>query len=337
MEIADQTTKVNENPVRTRTLLHKMTFFPAFALLLVGGCSTSSSLSPFAGSELLSFYPAVDRIVAVGDLHGDLEATRQALLLAGAMDETGHWVGGQMVLVQTGDILDRGDEEPEMLALFDSLEVEARAAGGGVLLLNGNHELMNVYQDFRYVTEDGFLDYDGTPAPVNPDSAFLALDSSRQGRAAAFSPGGPMARRFAQRNTAVAVGNTIFVHGGILPANVDLGLDSLNARVRAWLLGEIPQPEWIRGDSSPVWTRLYSDEPSQDACDTLSIVLQRLGMERMVVGHTVQQTGITAFCGGRVWAIDVGMARHYGGRPEVLEIRENVVRSLRSTSAPLGR
>lgn len=267
--------------------------------------------------------------MAVGDIHGDLEAARRALNLAGAMDADGHWSGGRLVLVQTGDILDRGDQEPEILDLFDSLATEARAGGGAVLLLNGNHELMNAYQDFRYVTDDGFADYASTSPPAFPDSAFLALDPAQRGRAAAFLPGGPMGRRLARRNTAVAVGNTLFVHGGILPANVDLGLDSLNARVRAWLLGDASQPEWIRGDDSPVWTRVYSNEPSQGACDTLSNVLERLGMARMVVGHTVQRTGITAFCGGRVWAIDVGMARHYGGRPEVLEIREDVVRSLR--------
>jgi hypothetical protein len=267
--------------------------------------------------------------VALGDLHGDLDATLEALRLAEIIDSDGHWSGGQTVLVQTGDFLDRGDEEPEIIDLFDSLATEARAAGGGVLVLNGNHELMNAYQDFRYVTEDGFSDYAGTPPPANPDSAFSALEPTHRGRAAAFLPGGPMARRLAKHNTAVAVGRNLFVHGGILPANVDLGLDSLNARVRAWLLGEIPQPEWIRGDSSPVWNRVYSDDPSQGACDTLTTVLERLGMDRMVVGHTVQQTGITAFCGGRVWAIDVGMARHYGGRPAVLEIRGNAVGSIR--------
>jgi len=271
----------------------------------------------------------VPRIVALGDLHGDLEAAQEALRLAGAMDEDGHWSGGRLVLVQTGDILDRGDQEPEILNLFDSLAAEAQASGGGVILLNGNHELMNAYQDFRYVTDDGFADYAGTPPPAIPDSAFLTLDTGHRGRAAAFLPGGGMARRLARRNTAVAVGNTLFVHGGILPANAELGLDSLNARVRAWLLGEAPQPEWIRGDDSPVWNRVYSDEPSQGACDTLSNVLERLGMARMVVGHTVQRTGITAFCGGRVWAIDVGMARHYGGRPEVLEIQGDDVRSMR--------
>jgi hypothetical protein len=271
----------------------------------------------------------VPRIVAVGDLHGDLEAARRALLLAGAVDAEGHWSGGRLVLIQTGDILDRGDEEPEILDLFDSLAVEARASRGAVLVLNGNHELMNVYQDFRYVTADGFADYAGTPQPASPDSAFLALDAARRGRAAAFLPGGPMARRLARRNTAVVVGSTLFVHGGFLPANADLGLDSLNARGRAWLRGDIPQPDWIRGDESPVWNRAYSDAPSQGACDTLSNVLERMGVARMVVGHTVQRTGITAFCGGRVWVIDVGMARHYGGRTEVLEIRGDAVRSLR--------
>ena len=34
------------------------------------------------------------RIIALGDLHGDLNATRQALHLAGAIDESDHWVGG---------------------------------------------------------------------------------------------------------------------------------------------------------------------------------------------------------------------------------------------------
>ena len=103
----------------------------------------------------------------------------------------------------------------------------------------------------------------------------------------------------------------------------------MNEEIRAWLRGEVPQPDWIRGDRSPVWTRLYSDEPDAEACDTLATVLDRLGLDRMVVGHTVQRTGITSFCGGRVWCIDVGIADYYGGRPEVLEIRGDVVRGLR--------
>jgi hypothetical protein len=138
-----------------------------------------------------------------------------------------------------------------------------------------------------------------------------------------------MARLLAEQPTALVVGENLFVHGGILPEQVTMGLDRMNGSVRQWLLGNAPQPEWIRGDRSPIWTRLYSDEPSVAACDTLASVLSELGADRMVVGHTVQRTGITAFCGGRVWCIDVGMAEHYGGRVEVLEIRGDGVRSLR--------
>ena len=103
----------------------------------------------------------------------------------------------------------------------------------------------------------------------------------------------------------------------------------MEAAVKDWLLGHGPRPDWIRGDMSPVWNRVYSGEPSTASCDTLSLVLERLGLDRMVVGHTVQDSGITAYCGGRLWCIDVGMAAHYGGRPEVLEIRGSQVRSLR--------
>ena len=138
-----------------------------------------------------------------------------------------------------------------------------------------------------------------------------------------------MSRATDRQETVLVVGSSVFVHGGFLPANLELGVDGVNAAVRSWLLGVAPQPEWVRGDDSPVWTRLYSDEPTVEACDTLSFVLDQLGVERMVVGHTVQRTGITAFCGGRVWCIDVGQAAYYEGRPEVLEIRGEVVRSLR--------
>ncbi len=295
------------------------------AALLLTACSSSG----IGNGPPPSRVPATSRVVAIGDLHGDLKAAQAALLLAGAMDEEGHWAGGDMILVQTGDILDRGDDEVEIWDLFDRLAQEARKAGGAVYLLNGNHELMNAYQDFRYVTEGGFADFRNTPSPSSPDSAFLALPPEEQGRAAAFLPGGPAALRLAGQNIVQVVGRTLFVHGGVLPQNVTLGLDSINAQARAWLRGERPEPEWVRGEDSPVWARIYSRDPDQAACDTLCSVLESLGLDRMVVGHTVQSSGITAFCGGRVWAIDVGMAEAYEGTPEVLEIKGNSVRSLR--------
>jgi len=289
-------------------------------LLLLGPLFFASCAHPGAGTS--------DRIIAIGDLHGDLQVARAALRLGGAIDTRDRWIGGKLVVVQTGDILDRGDEEPAIISLFQRLGEEARSAGGDVHVLNGNHELMNADLDFRYVTEMGFRAFSDTAAVDPTDSLLASLDPTERLRASAFRPGGPVALLLAQHATALVIGPNLFVHGGILPEHVDKGLDSMNREIRGWLRNEAPQPDWIRGDRSPVWTRLYSDQPGPAACDTLVLVLDELGVQRMVVGHTVQTTGITAFCGGRVWAIDVGMAAHYGGRPEVLEIRGDVVRSI---------
>jgi hypothetical protein len=290
-------------------------------LLLAAAFICSSCASPGPSGP--------ERIVAIGDLHGDLEAARAALRLAGAIDADDRWIGKRLVVVQTGDILDRGDGEESIMALFQRLQREAPSTGGRVWVLNGNHELMNASLDFRYVTEGGFRDFQDAGVVPPPDSLLESLPAEERARAAAFRPGGPFALQLAERPTALIVGSSVFVHGGILPEHVAMGLDSMNRDVQRWLRGEIPRPEWIQGDRSPVWTRLYSNQPGQAACDTLSAVLDDLGVQRMVVGHTVQGTGITAFCGGRVWCIDVGQAAYYKGQPEVLEIRGDVVRSLR--------
>lgn len=44
--------------------------------------------------------------------------------------------------VQTGDIVDRGKDTIALYHLFDELRVQAEAAGGAVVSLLGNHELM---------------------------------------------------------------------------------------------------------------------------------------------------------------------------------------------------
>ncbi|TFH62236.1 MAG: calcineurin [Gemmatimonadales bacterium] len=281
------------------------------------------------GDEVDEVEEGPARIVAIGDLHGDLEAARAALRLGGAIDGEDRWIGGELVVVQTGDILDRGDDERAIMALFQRLKEEAELAGGAVHVLNGNHELMNSYVDLRYVTEGGYADFEGVDEVDPVDSLLASLEPAQRARAAAFRPGGSFARLLADQTIQVVIGKTIFAHAGILPEHLDLGLERMEGDVRSWLLDEAPQPEWIRGDRSPVWNRLYSDQPDPAACDTLALVLDRLGVERMVVGHTVQPTGITSFCGGRVWCIDVGMAAHYGGRTEVLEIKRGKVRGLR--------
>jgi len=272
------------------------------------------------------------RLVAIGDVHGDVEATRAALRLAGVLDGDDRWSGAADTLVQTGDQLDRGDDEGEIVDLLDRLSKEADKAGGKVVVLNGNHETMNVRLDFRYVTPGGFEDFQGEVAPPTlAPSARAALDrmpAATRGRAAAFMPGGRMARKLAEHDVVAFVGDSVFVHGGVLPKHVRYGLDKLNREVSAWMRGEAASPAIMQGEDAPVWSRDYSGERPAD-CATLDETLQLIGAKRMVVGHTVQRSGITSDCDEKVWRIDVGMAKHYGGSPQVLEIRGDAVRVLK--------
>jgi hypothetical protein len=140
----------------------------------------------------------------------------------------------------------------------------------------------------------------------------------------------------AERNVAIIVGQTVFVHGGIVPEHARYGLERLNREVRSWLLGLSPEPELFAKKGSPVWDRHYSLDVDEADCSMLAETLELLGARRMVVGHTVQENGITSYCGGSVWCIDVGMARHYGGEPQVLEIMGCQVRTLSEEPAAVG-
>jgi hypothetical protein len=279
-----------------------------------------------AGDSLPARFPDAPRIVAIGDLHGDLQAARRALKLAGAIDDEDRWIGGTLVLVQTGDQMDRGDGEQAILDLFVRLAEEADSAGGAVHVLNGNHEMLNAALDFRYATPGGFEDFEDAAAADDADSLLLTFDEAQRARANAFRPGGSYARVLAKRNTIVVIGPNVFVHGGILPEYVDYGVERLNVEVRAWLTGDGPHPDTIDSRRSPVWCRLYASNPNGAACDTLAEVLDQLCVKRMIVGHTVQENGIASFCDGKVWCIDVGMSSAYGGTPQVLEIVGDTIR-----------
>lgn len=269
------------------------------------------------------------RIVAVGDLHGDLGATRRALILAGAIDDSDHWIGGDLVVVQTGDQLDRGDEEQAILELLDRLQDEALAAGGALHILNGNHELMNARPDLRYVTEGGFADFQDAVTIAEEDSLLLAYEPEQRARVAAFRPGAPYALMLAERPVVLVLEGNVFVHGGVTPMHLEYGIERMNDEIRDWLLGKGDPPEFIHTSKSPTWSRVYSDEVESDDCQQLEEVLAAMGAKRMIVGHTVQENGIGPLCEGRVWCIDAGLAEYYGSTIEVLEIDGDQVRVLR--------
>jgi hypothetical protein len=302
------------------------------ALLLLWLCAASIDCGPAgapqhdsvaAAAPLAKHELAAERVIAIGDLHGDFAAARRALQLAAAIDADDHWRGGRMTVVQTGDQLDRGDDERPLEELLARLQKEAAGAGGALLLLNGNHELMNVAGDFRYVTRHGFEAFAGYARPGH-DAA--------HGRSDAFAPGGPLALQLAERPVIAAVGGSLFAHGGVRLAHVRYGIARINQEVAAFMRGSAPPPSAAMAEDSPVWTRLYSDgEPSPEACRELAEVLSAMHSQRLVVGHTVQPH-INSACQGRVWRIDVGMSHYYGGPTQVLAIAGDKVEVLTSKS-----
>jgi hypothetical protein len=249
-------------------------------------------------------------------------------MTAGAINAKGVWTGGNLVVVQTGDQLDRGDDEREIIEFLERLQKEASEAGGALIVLNGNHEVMNVLGDFRYVTP-GARDVFSSFRPVSPLAG--SVSPPFRGRAEALLPGGAVAQIFAERKVIVMVGSTVFVHGGVLPSHVDYGIDRLNRESQEWMLGGAKRPpEPLLDSEGPLWTRLYGPPVlGAEACKILSETLARLGAERMVVGHTVQERGMSGACDGQVYRIDVGLSHAYGDRDvQVLEIKGAEVKIL---------
>lgn len=261
--------------------------------------------------------PAPARVVAVGDLHGDLDAARAALQLAGVLDDKGHWSGGETWLVQTGDITDRGPDSRGVIALLRQLTTEAEAAGGKVIPLLGNHEVMNVLGDLRYVSPEDTTGYGGEAA-----------------RKQAFSATGEDGAWLRARDASAQVGRTVFVHGGIDPRWAAEGIERINLMVRDVM--QRGQPGLVYGNDGPLWNRVYALGDEATACPMLQEALSSLSATRMVVGHTTQEDGkIHSRCDDRLWLIDTGISAHYGRHLSALEIKGDTVTPLYPlTAAP---
>ena len=262
------------------------------------------------------------RVVAIGDVHADIRALRTALRTAGAIDSRDEWVGGAMTVVQMGDLIGRSNDERQVLDYMFDLQRRARKAGGTVHALIGNHEVMGGRLDNQAVGPNPFSEWETVPGLRRDDPRLGHLPPYARARGAALMPGGPYARQLAALPVVLTLGETVFVHGGIVPRWARYGVERINGEVRDWLLGRTPEPNSAQGvdDGDRVmWTRQFSASVTNDDCQLLAESLKILGARRMIVAHTVHPE-ITARCNDRVWAVDVGMSRAYGGPVEVLEI-----------------
>jgi Calcineurin-like phosphoesterase len=277
---------------------------------------------------------ATIRTVAIGDVHGDLDALIRILLGMAILGDEGQWVAQATRLVLLGDLNDRGPESVNVMDFVISLATEAQGAGCGVDALLGNHELLAVQQDYRYVL------------PVE----FLALEdfyyNGVNGVDAIYRGNSPYAVWIRNRPTILRLEATLFVHAGLEDWAHDCDPSSLNALISNWVAyfqGVADSPAestlWLiqEGQGGPLWTRRFGAETAPDhdpvdLCTGLHHVLARLGVDRMVVGHVPTKVLDYAIAfphptyGDRVAVIDTGISRSYGGRLSALEIDERGVR-----------
>ncbi|KAI9078047.1 hypothetical protein K1719_039972 [Acacia pycnantha] len=334
-------------------------------LTIASASEPSSPLSCFLPA-LQTRLPSPDRLIAIGDLHGDLEKSKQTFRLASLIDESDRWIGGSATLVQVGDVLDRGGEELKILYFLEKLKREAARSGGTIITMNGNHEIMNVEGDFRSVSRPGLDEFKvwadwfclgnkmkslcrGLEKPKDPfegvPSVFRGVNEEFfdgfKARIAALRPNGPISSRFLSQNlTVLIVGDSIFVHGGVFPQHVTHGLERINEEVRDWINGLSGRrfPTYCKGRDGLLWSRKFSYQLAEDCdCSTLEHVLSTIpGAKRMIMGHTVQELGINGVCDNKAIRIDVGMSKGtINGLPEVLEIDGKGSRLRILTSIPL--
>jgi hypothetical protein len=309
----------------------------ALALLgLLAGCAMSKTEAAAAAPQ---------EIVAVGDIHGDYDAYMAILKLAGLVDAKGRWAGGKTVLVQVGDIPDRGPDTKKIIEHMMALEKQAKRKGGSLVALVGNHEAMNMTGDLRYVTPGEFAAFATRGSARLRETYFKnrfdelaahyrakdpALDDAGV-RAAfeaevplgylehrlAWSPEGKFGAWVLQHDAVRVIGETLFVHGGISPAYAALSVDEINARVRAALAaggGDI-----LTGEDGPLWHRAAADDTAEGEA-AVAAALAAFGVRRVVMGHTPSLKGIRALYGGRAVVIDTGASKFYGGARSYLKI-----------------
>ena len=202
-------------------------------------------------------FPGVKRIVAVSDVHGAYDPLISTFQEAGVIDESLAWNGAETHLVVTGDLLDRGPDSRRVMDLIMRLEREAARAGGQVHLLLGNHEVMNLIGDLRYVSAPEYAAFSDDESaeereqwyqryrraqPADADEATLRsafVEKSPPGffgHRRAFRHDGFYGEWLLEKPLMVVINDTAFVHGGIPPYVAEHGLAGVNRTLKADLL-----------------------------------------------------------------------------------------------------
>ena len=197
------------------------------------------------------------RIVAIGDIHGDLDAFVAILQRAHLIDPSTRWSGGRAILVQTGDFLDRGPKARDVMDLLMSLQKDAQRQGGRVVVLMGNHEAMNLFGDLRYVTANDYASFADDQTAARKKTADASRPPGYYERCAAFGPNGKYGRWIRSLPAIARIQDSIFLHGGISPDVASYSVEQLNEVIA----GEIK--------SFDMYAEFLADKRIAPACSTL--------------------------------------------------------------------
>ncbi len=255
---------------------------------------------------------ASDSIYIFGDVHGEFDRMSTLLEASGLIDEGRHWTGGEATVALLGDLFDRGDDVTRLLWFLYGLEREASAVGGEVLVILGNHEVMVMSGDLRYVS--------GKEARIGLRHGLSY--------AALFDPArSVLGRWLASKPGLVRLDDLLLAHGGVSPAYRDYSLrefqDSLGSFIAESLFVTWNDPEALQEvvnhttlDSAGIFRRYgfffgpesvlwYRDLVLTDTLGGhLEAVLDQFDAEVHVVAHTPVRT-IQERYDGKLIAVDL--------------------------------
>jgi hypothetical protein len=265
-------------------------------------------------------YPKPEKLLSLSDIEGNFEAFRKLLQANKVIDESYNWTFGQGHLVFCGDMFDRGEQVTECLWLVYTLEEKAKAAGGYVHFILGNHEIMTLNGDIRYAREK-YL-----------NNAKLLNSTYQQ----LFNGNSELGRWLRTKNIIETIGDIIFLHGGIGKEvnELNMTIDEINNTARPWYdkedsaMSKNKTLNLLFGNKSPFWNRGYyqTQEKTVYAGSELDTVYKitvadvntTLAMHRahhIVTGHTVVSDTVSMHFGGKVINTDT---HHAGGKSEAL-------------------
>ena len=320
---------------------------------------------PGLAASIQDDWQGVERIVAIGDIHGDYENYIAVLKNAGVVNRRGRWAAGKTHVVQVGDIPDRGPDTLKIIEHLQKLEKQAKKAGGRLHLLIGNHEHMNITGDLRYVHPGEYEAFETRNSKQLRNNYYAyvvkTIEQQREALLAsggdvgnlpvadddfkrdwyaehplgfvehrlAWQKGGELFEWIAAHNTVIRINDVLFLHGGLSSELLPLSITAINDRVRAELNREDFEGEPLgTADNGPLWYRglARGDEVAERAA--LNSVLDHFGAKMIVLGHTPDLNAITPRFGGEVVIIDTGISTYYGGHLASLLIEDGAATAI---------